>query len=348
MTTPTRYTARTPDDLLALVPVVLGFVPRQSVVMMTFAGAPRQPSDPAPRPFHARVDLPPAGRPQELEQVVAALLQPVRQHGLPRVVFVLYTEDASVAARTTQLLCRRFTRAGIEVLDVLRADGRCWFPLLPGRPAMTYDGIPYDVSAHPFRARSVLDGQVTHGSREELAATLAPGRVVSSAPLMAALAGIERLGEPGQLAAEGAWLQATLLRHIDRHLDRQPVRQPDLQPRPDDREAARILAAVREIELRDIAWGLITREDAVAHVELWRDLLRRAPEALVAAPAALLAFAAWLAGNGALAWCAVDRCVEVEPDYVLADYVASALTHAISPSSWEPPDRDEPASFDPA
>ena len=72
-----------------------------------------------------------------------------------------------------------------------------------------------------------------------------------------------------------------------------------------------------------------------AHVDFWADVLRRTPDPLAAAPAALLAFAAWQAGDGALAWCALDRCTEVEPDYSLARLIARALTDAISPDTWE-------------
>ena len=38
----------------------------------------------------------------------------------------------------------------------------------------------------------------------------------------------------------------------------------------------------------------------------------------------MLALAAWLAGHGALAWCAVDRCTEVDPDHTLAGLVGDA------------------------
>ena len=44
------YVARSPEDLIALVPFVLGFHPSESVVLLTF-GAPGG-------SFHARVDLP--------------------------------------------------------------------------------------------------------------------------------------------------------------------------------------------------------------------------------------------------------------------------------------------------
>ena len=49
----TKLTTRTPEDVLAAVPVVLGFEPLDSVVMLTFGGG---------ETFHARVDLPPPAR----------------------------------------------------------------------------------------------------------------------------------------------------------------------------------------------------------------------------------------------------------------------------------------------
>ncbi len=50
----------------------------------------------------------------------------------------------------------------------------------------------------------------------------------------------------------------------------------------------------------------------------------------------LLAFAAWLAGDGALAWCALDRCALADPDYRMAGLVAHTLEHALPPSAWTP------------
>ena len=78
----------------------------------------------------------------------------------------------------------------------------------------------------------------------------------------------------------------------------------------------------------------MSRDDAARHLRLWTDAVQRAPDDLVAAPAALLGLAAWLAGNGALAWCAVDRCQTVDPGNTLAELVADMLTHAVPPSTW--------------
>jgi hypothetical protein len=78
----------------------------------------------------------------------------------------------------------------------------------------------------------------------------------------------------------------------------------------------------------------LARGDARRAVELWSDAVRRLPDTYVAGPAAVLAFAAWLLGDGALAWCAVDRCRDAEPTHSLAGLVAQLLESATSPDEW--------------
>jgi hypothetical protein len=106
------------------------------------------------------------------------------------------------------------------------------------------------------------------------------------------------------------------------------------QPLPDP-DAARLLTDLDDVRLRDVAWALVTRESARDHVALWTDLVRRSPADLLPGPAALLAFAAWLCGHGALAWCAVDVCQAADPDHRLAGLVAQLLERAVPPTDWE-------------
>ena len=63
--------------------------------------------------------------------------------------------------------------------------------------------------------------------------------------------------------------------------------------------------------------------------------MRRCPDDLLPHAAGVLGFAAWLAGDGALAWCAVDRGREVDPDHSLLSLVADLLQGAVPPSAWE-------------
>jgi hypothetical protein len=193
----TTLNLRSPEDLIAAAPVVLGFVPADSAVMFTFDG---------PTCFHARVDLPHDDA--EVDACVETLLAPCLHHGVGRVLFLLFTDDPVPADRVTRRLVPAFGAAGIGVIDVLRADGRRWYPLLRSRGSVPPTGVPYDVSAHPFLTASVLHGRVTHRSRAELEATLAPdpaavARVAAAAPD----AGLSPLDE--------SWLLETVVRHVD-------------------------------------------------------------------------------------------------------------------------------------
>ncbi|MGZ5403010.1 MAG: DUF4192 domain-containing protein [Nocardioides sp.] len=301
MTAPTTLTARNPADLLAVVRVVLGFEPADSIVMLTLG---------ARHSCHARVDLP-AG-PHELAHVADLLLRPASGHGAAAVVFVLFTDDDRRARRSTRVLRQLFERAGVHVLEALRAhDGR-WYPLLSAAPRAGA-GVPYDVSSHPFVAAAVLDGRVLHDSREALAATLV-GRPEDVAAVERALP---------QPEASGTWVSRLVSRHAV------------ASTAPTDAEAARLLVAVADPHLRDAAWARIPRADARRHVELWSGLVRRCPADLIPHAAGVLGIAAWLAGDGALAWCAVDRGREIDAEHSLVRLVADLLEGAVPPAEWE-------------
>jgi len=308
-TPPTSLVARNPEDLLAMVPIVIGFAPTDSVVMLTFG---------ATHTFHARVDLP--TRSDEIDELVGALLDPARRNGVRRVVFVLYAADPGTARRAWRGLREGCREAGIDVIEALRADGARWYPLLGGDRRIREIGVPYDVSAHPFAAQAVVDGRVTHSSRDHLAALLDtdPDRAAAVAELAD---GIEA---PDDHRSEGEWVDRLVRRHTAEATS------------PTDVEVARLLRALTVKTLRDAAWSSLTRADAQRHVDLWLDVLRRTPPPFTPPVATLLGFAAWQGGQGALAWCAVDRCAEVDSDYTLMTYLASALTNALPPGVWEP------------
>ncbi len=304
----TVLTARGPEDVLALVPVVLGFEPAESLVMLTFGCDP---------PFHARADLP--DRTEELPELVDSLLDPARRHRVPRVILVAYSDRDRLAERALKAVARAFWRSGIEVLEGLRTDGRRWHAV-PRRAGVPAIGVPYDISGHPFAVQAVYDGRVVHGSRADLEASLLPdpervARVVS------ALAGLANELPPGLV--EGRWARDLVAGHVAARTS------------PSDDDVARLLRGVLDVRVRDAAWSSLRHELAVGHVGFWTDVLRRAPDPLAPAPAALLAFAAWQAGHGALAWCAVDRCQDVDPAYGLADLVAQALAGAVPPTAWD-------------
>jgi Domain of unknown function (DUF4192) len=304
-------TARSPDDLLAAIPVLLGFTPTESVVMVTFG---------ATGSFHARVDLPLT--PQTRNNVIEVLLAPVLAHGVSKVAFVVYAAKPTSVRSLTAALVASFEDQGIYVLDALHADGAQWFPALPG-VGLEAKGVEYAERTHPIALQAVVDGHLLFASRAELAESLrgdqgavdAVGRHLTPTRPVAGR----------QVPAEAAWVTGLLSRHLD------------AQTLPDSEETARLLTALHDVRIRDAAWCFMTPDNAKGLVDLWKGVVRKSPISVLAAPATLLAFAAWLSGHGALAWCALDRCKECDRDYSLAQLLASMLDRAVPPSAWIAP-----------
>lgn len=310
---------KNPVDLLASVPLLLGFHPEESVVLLTVGGA----AD----PFYARVDLPTG--PPELDAVVEDLGAVAVRHGLRNVALVMFTDDAALARLVHDAFVVALETRAVDVRLALRADGARWFPLsgLGGDPE---EGEPYDLETHPFTLHAMLEGRVVHASRDDLGDSLLPQDpdAVERVAEALSVAGDRLLASPGDrphLVAEGRWVQRRLRRALavgDERLS--------------DEEVGRLLAGLLSTEVRDVAWAEMTRANARSHVDLWRDVVRRAPREALAPAATLLAFASWLAGDGALSWCALDRAREADPDYSMAALVERALTCAVPPSTWEP------------
>ncbi|MBA2464369.1 MAG: DUF4192 domain-containing protein [Nocardioidaceae bacterium] len=341
--TPTKtLRAKSPTDLLACVPTLLGFHPEHSVVMVT-AGR-------AGAPVHARVDLPADARGRrEILEIADELADVAARSRVSEVAVVVYTADLALATTVAAAMTEVLRDADVACLLVISTDGRCWRvherdgSLRPGD-----QGTPYELANHPLTVAAVIEGRVVHASREALRASLAPVDEHSlDSVRRSADDRVGRMSSPGRrlpgspdavaardhLVREGRWVRERVRRFL---ADRGMLRGEDI---------ARLLVAIRSIDVRDVAWAEIRRESSHTHVDLWRDVVRRSPSELVAAPAALLAFAAWLAGDGALAWCAVDRCQEADPGYTLAALVTQALASATPPSVWSPFDPAELSLF---
>lgn len=303
MTVP--YVARGPEDLIALAPTVLRFEPEDSVVVMTF-GRPG-------RSFHARIGLPRSGRDQD--EVAATILAAMKGNHLRESAILIYSDDRQVATAQARKLNRRLRNGGIRVADVLLVSGDRYFRILRGDEV----GTSFDISSHPFTVRRVLDGVVVHKSRADLAATLQPAPDAEQG-WAATIEQVEHWSEQRADAfSETQWLRSAVGDAVSSGAF------------PDD-DLPRLLADLTVPDLSDVAWAEITRADADAHVILWREVVRRAPDDYVGGPACLLAFAAWLAGDGALAWCGLDRCGPAEPP--MARLLAELLEGAVPPGLW--------------
>ncbi|GAB3863482.1 hypothetical protein GCM10028801_31210 [Nocardioides maradonensis] len=102
-----KITLKSPADVATIVPVMLGFAPEHSMVLLTFG----------PRAFHARIDLP--GRDTgTFEDMVERLVSPCIRHQVEKVVLASY----GGALEQVQRLGHEFDKVGIEVLIACTVD----------------------------------------------------------------------------------------------------------------------------------------------------------------------------------------------------------------------------------
>lgn len=315
---PLTLRARSTEDLIAAAPILIGYEPEHAIVMISAAGR---------HVFHGCSALPgPADPVAAAAEVADNFLVPARRNGIRSVVFLFFSDDARVVRRVWGTLRRGCEEVRLQVLDAARIDSRRYYPLCGDR-RLREIGIEYDVAAHPFRAEAVSRGLVVERNRAAVVASVAPDHPAQQAVQAAAAGrGLAERPPPSTDAERRLW--GRLVRDI-------VAEHAGAATLASDDEVATIGWAAQDLRVRDAAWSLITRPDAERHQRFWLDVTRRVPDALVLAPAALLGWAAWQAGHGALAWIAVDRCREVAPHYGLAAILARCLEEALPPDTLD-------------
>jgi hypothetical protein len=314
---PTPMVLRDPADLLSLVPFVLGFHPADSIVVLGMRG--RQ------MIFQARGDLADAAR---LAGHYAAI---VARQQVTAVVIVGYGPAPAVTPAVLTV-ADRLEAAGMDVRDVLRVtDGRYWSYLCESPRCCPADGIPFDPTTRAVTAAAVVNGHVALPSRAALRRRLAPVEGLTREGMRRATERADRrlvdLIESAGADPAGALRRAG---HIA--VAAAVARQRD-GGQLDDDEVAWLTVVLVNLPVRDDAWAAIDADPAL-HVRLWTEVLRRADPELCTVPAALLAFAAWQAGDGVIAGLAVERALDADPDYPLALLLAEVIGGGVPPGEW--------------
>jgi hypothetical protein len=324
-----RVRIGSPTSLLAVIPGLLGFDPGHSFVVIGFE----------PRTAQVRVTLRydvPDPRDSKVATALAGhAVSLLDAQGVTSAVAVGYGTDAAVAP-VAAALRERAARAGIAMTELLRADsGRYWSYVCTDPGCCPPDGTPFDVTGHPAaRALRAAGGSVL-ADREALAATVAAAGGQLGAAMRRATR--ESLAQVAQcvtrLEGEGTSVSAPKLTAA---LGQVAVRDAILRYRAGEEvpaeHAAWLTVALAELRVRDDAWARMDPRHQGAHLRLGTDLTRLARPGYAAAPASLLAFVAWQAGDGALANVALDRALADTPRYSMALLLRDALDSGAPPS----------------
>ena len=325
-----RVRAGSPAAVLAIVPHLLGFAPRSSMVIIgtdAQSGAVK---------VTLRYDLPDPYDQElaaDMAEHAAAVLAAQR---LAAAVVIGYGPDELVRPLATVFAAAMF-RAGIALPECLRAEGgRYWSYTCGDETCCPEQGTEFDETAHAASAAMAASGMRVLADRGAVAAGLAPVRGIAAQSMRQAtrraeqhvnqvLAKVRKSSRVGaarhMIASEGLAAVASMIatyRAGGRYRT--------------DYQLAWLTVALKDLRVRDDAWARMDPLERDAHIRLWTDVVRRAQPGYTAAPASLLAFVAWQDGNGVLANIALDRALEDMPGYSMATLLRQVITAGAPPS----------------
>jgi Domain of unknown function (DUF4192) len=324
-----RVRIGSPLTLLAVVPGLLGFVPADSIVVIGTG----QPG--AEVQLTLRYDLPDPAAPRGAAAIADGVTSILAAQRITTAAAVGYGAD-SVVSPVAAALRSRAAEAGITVTEVLRAeDNRYWSYVCSDPRCCPPEGTPFDVADHPVTRAFAASGRRVLASRQELAATIAPAdggqaMTMRSATTQAERQVTERVGRMTRIGQRIA--RRRLVAAVGQPMTADAIRRYRAGDTIQPESAAWLTVALRELRVRDDAWARMLPEYNAAHTRLWTDLTRLAQPGYVAAPASLLAFVAWQAGDGALANVALDRALADNRRYSMARLLRRALDSGAPPS----------------
>ncbi len=350
----------TGPELAAALPHLLGFPPRESLVLVALTG------DRDHRVgVTLRIDLPGTGRVEDAaEEAVrrlgheppAAVVAVVVTEGPDRTVRLdpadlldvpvgdldpvgvrlLRTRDCAGAVAdlpgrdVVHAVARALAERGVPLLEALLVrDGRCFDYDCTAACCDPGAGHPLPAGTSPLAAAAVLEGRVLAADRSEVVGRLAP--VTGPAALAVRRACAEAGAEQATAWQDLGW-SGVVERSWSRVLDAVAAHRPGRTAALTDRQVAALGWALTDTEVRDRAAALTVGPDACAAEALWLELTRRLPGPLDAPPATLLAAAAWARGDGTTARVALDRALAGQPSYSLALLLAEGLDAGLPPA----------------
>lgn len=319
-----------PGELIAAVPPLIGFHPRDSLVLVATGGESGRRLG-----LTLRIDLPEPGHPPGVPAEIAATA--VRGLLLDEpagaaVIVVGGSPEPDLGPDRLELPWRGLAylaatdleRRGVDVHTLLWAQSTA-----AGARWACYDpcgchGTLPDPGTTSFAAAAVANGQVVHADRAALRALVTPPdperirrREALLLRTLGAAAGDHTAGDPAVLGP-GA-VDAAI---ADAAADRLVL---------DDDRVVSLACALAVPALRDDALLRSVGPDPAAAEHLWTALVRETPDPEAAEPAALLAASALLRGDGALANVALDRAQQAWPGHRL-----TALLRAVADAGMRP------------
>jgi len=296
--TQVRLRAGSPAQLVATLPYLFGFRPDQSVIVLGLHG---RRIDATAR-FDVSVALDDAFDAALLRERLATVTGQGRQ-----VIVVVWHDDVDAARRA---LSGVLGAIGSADMTVIVSGGRCQADDGPWQDCP--DGVAEadEAGLRVLPSRAALQAGVAGPSGIDLAAAVKAW--VSSCHYVDTMTLEERRNRAKQLMKRGLAAPGRL----------------------SSGGCLELAALARQGLVRDIMTAELTDESAPSHVELWSAVVQTVPDDGAPAVLGMLGLSAWLAGNGALQVCCMERGLAIEPDHSLLRLVETINVMGVHPREW--------------
>lgn len=309
-----------PGTLIAAVPAVLGFVPEDSLVLVTLAAGEMGAVIRADLPDDTAEMADGLGQLCEVaasgsaDAVVAIIIDPV---GLDcQTCADEYRMLA--AALQTELQGHGIELLAVHVVDRVEAGGR-W----RCADGCGSSGVVDDPSASPLALAAVLDGRRLYARRVELLDVIATVDVERAESIRSLIG--KRSDTTDRCSRSDNEVRADIEQVLA------VARQLSDGVEPQDADLAELACAVVDPRVRDTLYALAVGVRSAQAEELWALLSRTLPapwrlEALV-----LLAFSAYARGDGPLAGVALEAALSIDGSHRMAGMLDTALHSGLRP-----------------
>ncbi|ORA75642.1 hypothetical protein BST25_04145 [Mycobacterium heidelbergense] len=308
-----------PGALIAALPAVLGFVPENSLVLVSL--------DDGELGSVMRVDLS-----EELADRVGHLAEIAAAAEPDAAIAVIVDADgahcpgcAEEHRRLCSLLAEALSQHNIElwaahVVDRVARGGR--WQCVDGCGS---GGAVDDPSASPLAAAAVLDGRRLYPRRADLQAVIAVDDAARSAGLADAV-GRQAAKREGAHRADPVGCG----RRDVQNAMAAAARVAGGQSLSED-ELAELGCALGDVRVRDTLYALAVGEGAGEAESLWALLARALPPPWRVEALVLLAFSAYVRGDGPLAGVSLEAALRCDPDHRMAGMLDTALQSGLRP-----------------
>lgn len=304
-----------PAVLIAALPAVLGFVPEKSLVLVTV--------DRGEMGCVMRVDLS-----DELLYSVGHIADVAAAAKPDAAIAVVIDEDGAdcrmcndeyrelATVLTDSLAERGIELLAAHVVDRVAAGGR-WHCV----DGCGNAGTVNDPSASPLAMAAVLDGRRLYTRRAELQQVIE----VSDPARRAALADVIGDREPAGAERPDSQARGDIEDAIAAAAGVVDGR--DLS----DDQLARLAWALKDLRVRDTLYALAVGENAGQAESLWAVLSRTLPDPWRVEALVLLAFSAYVRGDGPLAGVSLEAALRCDPTHRMAGMLDTALQSGMRP-----------------